>query len=81
MPQGEDDPIGHPATSQGLLEIQAQDKALIIEYLAIQDIRESRKSKGVEPDLNAQIAGILAGNKIDLHFGIARGGEDVLALS
>ena len=59
----------------------SKDKALISEYLATQDIKESRKSKGVELDMNAQIAGMLAGSKVELHAGIARGGEDTLALS
>lgn len=81
MPQGEDNPLGRPGTGQGLVAIQAQDKALISEYLATQDIKESRKSKGVELDMNAQIAGMLAGSKVELHAGIARGGKDTLALS
>ncbi|WP_419795071.1 DUF2786 domain-containing protein [Pseudomonas palleroniana] len=80
VPQGDDD-LGRAATGQDLVAIQAQDKALISEYLATQDIKESRKSKGVELDMNAQIAGMLAGSKVELHAGIARGGEDVLALS
>ena len=81
VPQGDDDPLDHTATGHELVAIQAQDKALISEYLASQNIRESRKSKGVELDLNAQIAGMLAGRKVELHAGIARGGEDTLALS
>ncbi|WP_285421718.1 DUF2786 domain-containing protein [Pseudomonas sp. efr-133-TYG-23] len=81
VPQGDDDPIGSPSTGQDIVAIQAQDKSLISEYLAALDIRESRKSKGVELDMNAQIAGMLAGSKVELHAGIARGGEDTLALS
>ena len=81
VPQGDDDPLGHLATGQDLVTNQAQDKALISEYLATQDIRESRKSKSVELDMNAQIAGVLAGRNVDLHAGIARGGEHILALS
>ena len=81
VPQGDDGPLARPGTGQDLVAIQAQDKALISEYLATQDIRESRKRKGVELDLNAQIAGMLAGSKVELHAGIARGGEDTLALS
>lgn len=81
VPQGEDDPLGSPATGQDLVAIQAQDKALISEYLATQEIGKSRKGKAVELDLNAQIAGMLAGSKVDLHAGIARGGEDTIALS
>ncbi|NWA81655.1 DUF2786 domain-containing protein [Pseudomonas sp. D2002] len=81
VPQGDDDPLWNPVIGQGLVAIQAQDKALISEYLATKDIRESRKSKGVELDMNAQIAGMLAGSKVELHAGIARGSEDTIALS
>lgn len=81
MPEADDDPLGRSGTGQDLVAIQAQDKALISEYLSTKDIKESRKTKGIELDLNAQIAGILAGSKVDLHAGIARGGEDSLALS
>ena len=31
--------------------------------------------------MNAQIAGMLAGSKVELHAGIARGSEDTIALS
>ena len=81
VPEADDDPLGRSGTGQDLVAIQAQDKALISEYLATKDIKESRKTKDIELDLNAQIAGILAGSKVDLHAGIARGGEDTLALS
>ncbi|QHD06569.1 DUF2786 domain-containing protein [Pseudomonas sp. R76] len=81
VPQGDDDPLWNAVIGQGLVAIQAQDKALISEYLATKDIRESRKSKGVELDMNAQIAGMLAGSKVELHAGIARGSEDTIALS
>ena len=81
VPEADDDPLRRSGIGQDLVAIQAQDKALISEYLATKDIKESRKTKGIELDLNAQIAGILAGSKVDLHAGIARGGEDTLALS
>ncbi|WP_321354642.1 DUF2786 domain-containing protein [Pseudomonas extremaustralis] len=81
VPQGDDDSLGHPATGQDLVAIQAQDKALIGEYLATQEIGKSRKGKSVEMDLNAQIAGMLAGQKVELHAGLARGGNETLALS
>lgn len=80
VPQ-DDDPAAQPGSGQGLVAIQAQDKALISEFLATQDIRESRKRKGVELDMNAQIAGMLAGSKVELHAGLARGGDEILALS
>jgi len=81
VPQADDDPLGQLGTGQDLIAVQAQDKALISEYLATQDIRESRKSKSVELDMNAQIAGMLAGQKVELHTGLARGGDETLALS
>ncbi|MCS3512562.1 DUF2786 domain-containing protein [Pseudomonas grimontii] len=81
VPQGDEDALEHPATGQHLVAVQAQDKALISEYLSTQDIRQSRKRKSVELDLNAQIAGMLAGSEVDLHAGIAHGDEDALSLS
>ena len=81
VPQSDDDPLGHATTGQYLVVTQAQDKTLISEYLATLDIRESRTNKGVELDLNAQIAGILAGRKVDLHAGIARDGDKPLTIS
>ena len=80
VPQGEDDPLGSPSAGQDLVAIQAQDKALISEYLATQEIGKSRKGKAVELDLNAQIAGMLAGSKVELHAGIVKGGNDTLSL-
>ncbi|MBC3209327.1 DUF2786 domain-containing protein [Pseudomonas sp. SWRI111] len=79
LPQN-DEPAGLSGTEQGLVALQAQDKALISEFLAAQDIGKSRKRKGVELDMNAQIAGMLAGSKVELHAGIARGGSDIIAL-
>ncbi|WP_334597475.1 DUF2786 domain-containing protein [Pseudomonas alvandae] len=81
VPQDDDDRRGQPATGQDLIAIQAQDKALISEYLATQDIKESRKTKSVELDLNAQIAGMLAGRDVELHAGLTRAGEDLLGLT
>ena len=81
VPQNDDDPLEQAGTGRDVIAIQAQDKALISEYLANLDIKESRKSKGVELDMNAQIAGMLAGQQVELHAGIARGGDDILSLS
>ena len=81
IPQDDDDPLEQAGTGRGIIAIQAQDKALISEYIANLDIKESRKSKGVELDMNAQIAGMRAGSKVELHAGIARGGEETLVLS
>ncbi|WP_062390779.1 DUF2786 domain-containing protein [Pseudomonas abietaniphila] len=81
VPQSDDDSLGRPTTGQDLVAIQAQDKALISEYLASQDIKDSRKRKGIDLDLNAQIAGLLAGQKVELQAGLSRGGEDQLVLT
>lgn len=80
VPQGDDE---HNATSDGreLVAVQSQDKALIAEYLSNITIAKSRKSPEIEMDLNAQIAGMLAGRDVDLHAGIARGGDESLALA
>ncbi|QLG93309.1 DUF2786 domain-containing protein [Pseudomonas yamanorum] len=80
VPQGDDDPT---TTSDGreLVAVQAQDKALIAEYLSNITVGKSRKSPEIELDLDAQIAGMLAGREVDLHAGIARGGDDLLLLS
>lgn len=81
VPQSDDDPLEQAVSGQGQVAVQAQDKALISEYLASLEVKESRKRKSVELDMNAQIAGMLAGSKVELHTGIARGGEEILALS
>ncbi|MNR57017.1 hypothetical protein D3C85_1777080 [compost metagenome] len=62
------------------MALQSQDKALIAEYLANNRVGKARKARETELDLNAQIAGMLAGRDVDLHAGIARGGDAVLAL-
>lgn len=80
VPQGEDDAA--PST-QGcdLVAVQTQDKALVAEYLSNKGVGKGRKAREAELDMNAQIAGMLAGRNVDLHAGIARAGYDQLALS
>ncbi|WP_440972964.1 hypothetical protein [Pseudomonas koreensis] len=80
VPKGEDD---IPSASEGrdIIAVEAQDKALITEYLANKGVGKARKARDVDIDLNAQIAGMLAGRRVDLHAGIARGGDDTLALT
>ncbi|POA26371.1 MULTISPECIES: DUF2786 domain-containing protein [unclassified Pseudomonas] len=80
VPKGEDD-IPSASHSRDIIVVEAQDKALITEYLATKGVGKARKARDVDIDLNAQIAGMLAGRRVDLHAGIARGGEDTLALS
>jgi hypothetical protein len=80
IPTGEDAPA---ARSEGrdIVAVEARDKALIAEYLANNGVGKARKARETELDLNAQIAGMLAGRNVDLHAGLARGGDDLLALS
>jgi hypothetical protein len=80
VPKGEDD---SQASSDGrdIVAVEAQDKALIDEYLANNGVGKARKARDIDIDMNAQIAGMLAGRKVDLHAGIARSGDEPLALS
>ncbi|WP_095148138.1 DUF2786 domain-containing protein [Pseudomonas sp. Irchel s3a18] len=80
IPQGEEDSITTSSDGHDLVALQSQDKALIAEYLANNGVGKARKARETELDLNAQIAGMLAGRNVDLRAGIARGGDDVLAL-
>lgn len=79
VPRGDDDPC---ASSDGrdLVAVQTQDKALIAEYLSNITVAKSRKTPDIELDLDAQIAGMLAGRKVDLNSGITRAGDDPLWL-
>jgi len=79
VPKGED---GAPTASEGrdIIAVEAPDKALINEYLANKGVGKARKARDVDIDLNAQITGMLVGRSVDLHAGIARDGEDTLAL-
>ncbi|WP_440061505.1 DUF2786 domain-containing protein [Pseudomonas syringae] len=82
VPRGEE----HRAHEQtglghGLVAVEAQHQALIESYLADKQIGKARKAKEAELDLNAQIAGMLAGTKVDLHAGLANGTEHAPALS
>lgn len=79
IPQGEDDP-STPSDGRDIMVVQTQDKALIAEYLSNITIAKSRKTPEIELDLDAQIAGMLAGRKVDLNAGITRGGDNPLSL-
>ncbi|MGF0241213.1 DUF2786 domain-containing protein [Rhodococcus sp. IEGM1300] len=82
VPKGETDQA-LPLHSNGtdLVTVAAQDKALIEHYLSDKQIGKARKQSPLDLDLNAQIAGMLAGQNVDLHAGLARAGDDLLALS
>ena len=80
VPKGEDD-TQSSSDGRDLIAVEAQDKALITDYLAKKGVGKARKARDVDIDLNAQIAGMLAGRRVDLHAGIARGGDETLVLS
>jgi len=80
VPKGEDD-IPGASDGRDIIAVEAQDKALITEYLANKGVGKTRKARDIDIDLNAQIAGMLVGRRVDLHAGIARGGEEALALT
>ncbi|MFJ7141216.1 DUF2786 domain-containing protein [Pseudomonas protegens] len=81
VPRGEED-LAPPQHSNGrdLVVVEAQDKALVEQYLAGKEIGKARKAREVELDLDAQIAGLLAGRRVQLNAGLASGGQDVLQL-
>ncbi|VVO84044.1 DUF2786 domain-containing protein [Pseudomonas sp. Ld6] len=79
VPQGNDD-SGATTDGRDLVAVQSQDKALIEQYLSNITIGKLRKSPDIELDLDAQIAGMLAGREVDLNVGIARAGNDPLSL-
>lgn len=60
VPEGED---CAQTASEGreIVSVEAQDKALINENLANNGVGKTRKARDVDIDLNAQIAGMLAG--------------------
>lgn len=80
VPKGEDEA---PLASDGrnVIAVELHDKALINEYLADKGVGKARKARDVDIDLDAQIAGMLAGRSVDLHAGLAQGREELLSLS
>ncbi|RMN22808.1 Prophage PssSM-03, Orf55 [Pseudomonas coronafaciens pv. coronafaciens] len=82
VPRGEENITPeHKGAGPGLVAVEAQHQALIDTYLADKQVGKARKVRGSELDLNAQIAGMLAGTKVDLHAGLASGAEHAPALS
>lgn len=81
VPRGEEDAALPQAAGQGVVAVEAQHQTLIQAYLADQKIGKARKARECELDLDAQIAGMLAGRKVDLHAGLASGAEHAPALT
>lgn len=81
LPRGEEDPaLTHCSDGRDLVAVEAQDQALIEQYLAGQEIGKARKALKVELDLTAQIAGLLAGQRVELNPGLATAGQDQFRL-
>jgi len=82
IPSGEEaDALPQHSVGQGLVAVEAQHQALIKAYLADKRVGKARKARESELDLNAQIAGMLAGRKVDVHAGLASGAEHAPALA
>lgn len=82
VPKGETDeqlPLHSGGTD--LVAVQARSSTLIAEYLANKKVGMARKTPKMELDLDAQIAGMLAGSKVELHAGLATGGESQALLA
>lgn len=82
LPRGEEDPaLAKHSDGRDLVAVESQDNELIEQYLAGQEIGKARKPPKVELDLDAQIAGLLAGQRVELNPGLATAGEDVALLA
>jgi len=82
VPKGEEDPaIEQRSNGRDLVEVESQGKALVEQYLAGREIGKQRKARPLELDIAAQIAGMLAGQKVKLNPGLAAGGETQLQLT
>ncbi|MEQ4307305.1 DUF2786 domain-containing protein [Pseudomonas syringae] len=82
VPHGEETTTPeYQGTGQGLVAVKAQHQALIESYLADKQIGKARKVREAELDLNAQIAGMLAGQKVQLNAGLASGTDQMRGLT
>lgn len=76
VPKGESDELlAQNSTGQAVVSVEAQDNALIEQYLTDKEVGKARKRRAIELDLNAQIAGMLAGSRVELHAGLATCGQ------
>lgn len=81
VPQGEEDPaIEQRSSGRDLVQVESQDNALIEQYLAGQEIGKPRKARHIELDMAAQIAGTLAGQRVELNAVLATGGQEEFRL-
>lgn len=81
VPRGEgDQAIGMDSTGQDLMAVEAQHHAPIEQFLSDREIGKARKTREVELDLNAHIAGLLAGERVELNPGMTHPGQAVLRI-
>lgn len=81
VPRGEEDlALGQASDGGDLVAAESQDQALIEHYLADKKVGKARKAREIELDMNAQIAGLLAGRAVELSHGLATAGQDALQL-
>ncbi|WP_406834029.1 DUF2786 domain-containing protein [Pseudomonas asiatica] len=81
VPRGEEDQaLEQHSNGRDLVAVESQDKVLIEQYLAGKEIGKPRMPRPIELDMAAQIAGMLAGSKVELHPGLATGREAQLRL-
>jgi len=62
------------------MAVEAQNHALIEQFLSGREIGKARKTREVELDLNAHIAGLLAGERVELNPGMTHPGQAVLRI-
>lgn len=78
VPRGEEDQaLGQHPNGRDLVAVESQDKALIDQYMTGKDIGKAPKTRAVELDIAAQIAGMLAGQRVELHPGMGHAGHAV----
>lgn len=82
VPRGKSDPLmDQSRSSRDLIAVEVRDQALVADYLAGKKVGKARKRAEVELDLDAQIAGMLAGRKAELHAGLATGAQGTLQIA
>jgi len=82
VPRGEEDPSAPGGSgSHELIAAESKGTELIDQYLSSKEIGKQRRSGPLEMDMNAQVAGMLAGRSVQINHGVTAGGQDQLQLS
>lgn len=76
VPKGEEDPTPK-SDGRDLVTVETHDKTLIAEYLSDKGVGKARKARETELDMAAQIAGMLAGSRVELNAGLTGGAESL----